>query len=85
MLDNAFLALTEGHVGSLMLAYVTGGMEEWHVACMCGTRDDDGERMIACDGCGEWSHTRCAGYPDSLPSPDHFVCAHCSSASKSKL
>ena len=56
---------------------MAGGMEEWHVNCMCGTRDDDGERMIACDGCGEWSHTRCAGYADTLPSPDHFVCSRC--------
>ncbi|CAL8471780.1 g11322 [Coccomyxa elongata] len=55
-----------------------GGVEEWQVACCCGTRDDDGERMIACDGCAEWSHTRCAGFADALPSPDHFLCPRCS-------
>jgi hypothetical protein len=27
----------------------------------CGTQDDDGERMIACDVCGIWMHTRCSG------------------------
>ncbi|EIE21728.1 hypothetical protein COCSUDRAFT_47922 [Coccomyxa subellipsoidea C-169] len=54
-----------------------GGVEEWQVACSCGTRDDDGERMIACDGCCEWSHTRCAGFADALPSPDHFLCPRC--------
>ena len=27
-----------------------GGVEDWVVACVCGTRDDDGERMMLCDG-----------------------------------
>ena len=27
-----------------------GGCESWVVRCTCGTRDDDGEEMISCDG-----------------------------------
>ncbi|KAM7253145.1 hypothetical protein ACFE04_025763 [Oxalis oulophora] len=27
------------------------GTEEWTVDCICGARDDDGERMLACDRC----------------------------------
>ena len=61
-----------------------GGAEEWLVACCCGTRDDDGERMIACDGCGCWSHTQCAGYQDDLPLPLVFLCAQCSLGSTTK-
>ena len=51
------------------------------VACSCGTCDDDGERMSACDSCGQWSHTRCAGYPDDDPLPERFVCPQCSRGS----
>lgn len=29
------------------------------VLCTCGVKDDDGERMIACDICQTWMHTRC--------------------------
>lgn len=47
------------------------------VACQCGTRDDDGERMIACDACARWSHSRCGGVPDDAPTPDEFVCSMC--------
>ncbi|XVF39173.1 hypothetical protein PTKIN_Ptkin01aG0014100 [Pterospermum kingtungense] len=28
-----------------------GGAENWTVRCECGARDDDGERMVACDIC----------------------------------
>jgi len=45
--------------------------------CACGTMDDDGERMISCDTCHHWSHTRCAGFPDDLDQPRHFLCANC--------
>ena len=29
--------------------------------CDCGTTDDDGERMVACERCNQWRHTRCLG------------------------
>jgi hypothetical protein len=54
-----------------------GGVEDWAVACRCGTRDDDGERMIVCDGCGYWMHTRCNGIRDEESEPQGFVCAEC--------
>jgi hypothetical protein len=57
-----------------------GGVEDWAVACRCGTRDDDGERMIVCDGCGFWMHTRCNGIRDEESEPHGFVCAECKAA-----
>eukprot|EP00245_Coleochaete_scutata_P015406 TRINITY_DN685_c0_g1_i2.p1 TRINITY_DN685_c0_g1~~TRINITY_DN685_c0_g1_i2.p1 ORF type:complete len:665 (-),score=100.26 TRINITY_DN685_c0_g1_i2:423-2336(-) len=54
-----------------------GGNEAWIVSCTCGIRDDDGERMIACDMCGVWQHTRCGGIPDSSTVPSRFLCAKC--------
>lgn len=54
-----------------------GGTEDWVVACECGTRDDDGQRMIACDACARWLHSRCGGVPDDAPTPDVFVCSLC--------
>ncbi len=48
----------------------------------CGTLDDDGERMIACDQCGVWSHTRCNGLPEweEGEEPPPFVCGTCVAA-----
>lgn len=51
-----------------------GGPEDWVVGCSCGTRDDDGEAMVACDTCGVWYHTRCVKVPDECPS---YVCSFC--------
>lgn len=56
---------------------MVGGEEDWVVHCSCGTRDDDGERMVACERCSKWSHTRCIGVHDELPPPDGFVCPPC--------
>ncbi|KAL6956541.1 hypothetical protein U1Q18_041224 [Sarracenia purpurea var. burkii] len=54
------------------------GIERWTVECSCGAKDDDGERMLACDVCGVWQHTRCAGIPDFEGVPARFVCVRCS-------
>lgn len=54
-----------------------GGDENWRVRCECGARDDDGERMVACDICGVWQHTRCHGINDSDNVPPLFVCREC--------
>ena len=35
--------------------------DNWKVRCECGAQDDDGERMVACDICEVWQHTRCYG------------------------
>ncbi|KAJ9171057.1 hypothetical protein P3X46_019107 [Hevea brasiliensis] len=53
------------------------GIERWTVDCNCGAKDDDGERMLACDVCGVWQHTRCSGIPDSDSVPAKFVCHRC--------
>ncbi|KAL9269842.1 PHD finger protein-like protein [Drosera capensis] len=53
------------------------GLERWTVDCPCGAVDDDGERMLACDACGIWQHTRCAGIPDFDTVPARFVCYGC--------
>ncbi|GFY94215.1 RING/FYVE/PHD zinc finger superfamily protein [Actinidia rufa] len=53
------------------------GVEPWTVDCTCGAKDDDGERMLACDVCGVWQHTRCAGIPDLDAVPSRFVCYRC--------
>ncbi|XP_072992927.1 PHD finger protein MALE MEIOCYTE DEATH 1-like [Typha latifolia] len=54
-----------------------GGADTWAVGCACGARDDDGERMVACDACDVWHHTRCVGIEDDDPVPPMFLCAPC--------
>ncbi|XVE83475.1 hypothetical protein DITRI_Ditri16bG0091100 [Diplodiscus trichospermus] len=56
---------------------VERGIERWTVDCICGAKDDDGERMLACDVCGVWQHTRCSGINDSDAVPAKFVCYRC--------
>ncbi|KAL4560967.1 hypothetical protein LXL04_033125 [Taraxacum kok-saghyz] len=53
------------------------GVETWTLDCRCGAHDDDGERMLACDGCGVWQHTRCVGIDDLSVVPVKFVCCRC--------
>ncbi|ESW15920.1 hypothetical protein PHAVU_007G114100 [Phaseolus vulgaris] len=60
------------------------GLERWTVDCSCGAKDDDGERMLACDICGVWRHTRCSDIHDTDPVPARFVCLKCQT-SESKL
>ncbi|KAL3629065.1 hypothetical protein CASFOL_027126 [Castilleja foliolosa] len=54
-----------------------GGTENWTVRCKCGAGDDDGERMVACDICETWQHTRCSGIEDAEAVPRMFVCDSC--------
>ncbi|KAA8529835.1 hypothetical protein F0562_034361 [Nyssa sinensis] len=56
-----------------------GGADNWRVNCVCGARDDDGERMVACDGCQVWKHTRCSDINDDEAAPMVFLCANCRS------
>ncbi|XP_057787311.1 PHD finger protein At1g33420 [Salvia miltiorrhiza] len=60
------------------------GIERWIVDCLCGAKDDDGERMLACDVCGIWQHTRCSGIPDSDAVPVKFFCYRCRRRSTNK-
>ncbi|WOL02599.1 hypothetical protein Cni_G11318 [Canna indica] len=66
----------EGADMSCPLRY-EGGADTWSVRCACGARDDDGERMVACDACDVWHHTRCAGIDDEEPVPSLFFCTKC--------
>ncbi|KAG2312598.1 hypothetical protein Bca4012_027155 [Brassica carinata] len=54
-----------------------GGSDTWMVKCLCRARDDDGERMISCDVCEVWQHTRCCGIDDSDTLPPLYVCSSC--------
>ncbi|XP_075494147.1 PHD finger protein MALE MEIOCYTE DEATH 1 [Primulina tabacum] len=56
-----------------------GGAENWTVRCKCGAEDDDGERMVSCDICEIWQHTRCNGVEDTDTAPRLFVCDICCS------
>ncbi|KAL6840161.1 hypothetical protein ACP4OV_029971 [Aristida adscensionis] len=60
------------------------GLENWTVDCSCGAKDDDGERMLACDVCGVWQHTRCSGISDFEEVPENFICRKCASPRKGK-
>ncbi|KAM7256784.1 hypothetical protein ACFE04_012525 [Oxalis oulophora] len=89
--DSITLKLLFGSFGSVRLQgrcpYKNGliqfrkerGTEEWTVDCICGAIDDDGERMLACDTCEVWQHTRCAGIKSSDDIPTRFVCIRCGS------
>ncbi|KAL5102137.1 hypothetical protein RYX36_006464 [Vicia faba] len=54
-----------------------GGSDNWKVRCECGAHDDDGERMVSCDICEVWQHTRCCGIDDTETVPPLFVCTVC--------
>ncbi|KAJ7982486.1 PHD finger protein family [Quillaja saponaria] len=47
------------------------------VDCSCGTKDDDGERMVSCDICEVWQHTRCVQISDDEEIPQIFLCKRC--------
>ncbi|CAN4080994.1 unnamed protein product [Withania somnifera] len=47
------------------------------VDCLCGTKDEDGERMVSCDICEVWQHTRCVNIPNHEAIPDIFLCNKC--------
>ncbi|ERN12724.1 hypothetical protein AMTR_s00043p00048200 [Amborella trichopoda] len=65
--------------GAACLRY-EGGAEERRVECTCGERDDDGERMVACDLCEVWQHTWCLGIPDVEEVAHLLFCDRCASA-----
>ncbi|KAK9277485.1 hypothetical protein L1049_007029 [Liquidambar formosana] len=47
------------------------------VDCPCGAKDDDGERMVSCDICEVWQHTRCVRIPNNEEIPHIFLCNRC--------
>mmetsp|Transcript_6229 Transcript_6229/g.15147 ORF Transcript_6229/g.15147 Transcript_6229/m.15147 type:complete len:249 (+) Transcript_6229:103-849(+) len=74
---DKFIVVKGKGISTNTLFYHIGGLEDWIVDCLCGTKDDDGERMVECERCSNWVHTRCYGYPDSAPCPENFVCGKC--------
>ncbi|CAN4086371.1 unnamed protein product [Withania somnifera] len=55
-----------------------GGPIKLKVDCICGARDDDGERMVNCDVCQVWFHTMCTGIDDHEEAvPEISVCETC--------
>ncbi|KAM3380682.1 PHD finger protein like [Capsicum galapagoense] len=55
-----------------------GGPKKLKVDCICGARDDDGERMVNCDACQVWFHTICTGIDDHEEEvPEIFLCESC--------
>lgn len=53
------------------------GLNNCTVDCCCGTKDEDGERMICCDICEVWQHTRCLLIPNNEEIPHVFLCKRC--------
>ncbi|KAK6921573.1 Zinc finger, PHD-finger [Dillenia turbinata] len=53
------------------------GLKSCIVDCPCGAKDDDGERMISCDICEIWQHTRCIRIPSNEEIPHIFLCKRC--------
>ncbi|KNA19734.1 hypothetical protein SOVF_058800 [Spinacia oleracea] len=47
------------------------------IDCACGAKEDDGERMVACDICEVWQHTRCVRIPNNEEVPRIFLCDRC--------
>ncbi|XWS24679.1 hypothetical protein CRYUN_Cryun27aG0003200 [Craigia yunnanensis] len=90
--DNITLKLLVGTTGSVRVQgrcpskhglnrfRMERGTENWTVDCTCGAKDDDGERMLDCDTCGVWQHTRCAGIDNADAIPVKFICTRCTSS-----
>ncbi|KAJ0764788.1 putative chromatin regulator PHD family [Helianthus annuus] len=57
--------------------YESGSRQRFFVDCGCGAKDDDGERMVACDICEVWQHTRCLKIPNNEEIPNIYVCSRC--------
>ena len=53
------------------------GLNNHVVDCSCGAKDDDGERMVSCDICEVWQHTRCVRIPNNEEIPHIFLCNRC--------
>ncbi|GFP86559.1 phd finger protein male sterility 1 [Phtheirospermum japonicum] len=47
------------------------------IDCLCGAKDDDGERLVTCDICQVWQHTRCVQIPENDEVPSIFICSSC--------
>ncbi|XVE57886.1 hypothetical protein DITRI_Ditri04bG0126200 [Diplodiscus trichospermus] len=74
-----FLGRNEDQTGMMneVMIYESGPNSGRIVDCPCGAKDDDGERLISCDICEVWQHTRCARIPNNEEIPHVFLCKQC--------
>lgn len=75
--SGSHVRLRGSRLDTCELMYEGGSDCTWRVDCSCGARDDDGERMVACDMCEVWQHTICEGIDDSDVVPPLFLCGRC--------
>lgn len=54
-----------------------GNETKFVVDCACGAKENDGERMVTCDICEVWQHTRCVRIPNDEEIPSIFLCSRC--------
>ncbi|XP_078179634.1 RING/FYVE/PHD zinc finger superfamily protein [Carex rostrata] len=69
--------VTEGSIEHTDVNGIYEGGNDIVVNCMCGARDEDGERLICCDICEVWQHSRCVGVSDTDQIPQVFLCNRC--------
>lgn len=59
--------------------------ESWVVSCPCGIHQkdyEDGERMIECEGCNTWQHTRCVSAHRASPRSAMYCPQHVDTSAK---
>ncbi|KAG3164257.1 hypothetical protein PI126_g5180 [Phytophthora idaei] len=53
----------------------------WMFDCVCEVRrrpnHDDGQRMVECESCDTWQHTKCVGIPMTEAPADDYRCPRC--------
>ncbi|CAN8252555.1 unnamed protein product [Cochlearia groenlandica] len=79
--NNKGLVL-EGSVGMMMdievmKCYDNKKKKDKRIECECGANEEDGERMVCCDICEVWQHTRCVGVRHNEEVPRIFLCQSC--------
>ncbi|KAL1199194.1 PHD finger protein MALE STERILITY 1 [Cardamine amara subsp. amara] len=73
----------EGNVGMMMNIEVMkcydddNNKKDKRIECECGAKEEDGERMVCCDICEVWQHTRCVGVQHNEEVPRIFLCQSC--------
>ncbi|XP_020083265.1 PHD finger protein PERSISTENT TAPETAL CELL 1 [Ananas comosus] len=80
LIESGSIVVVEGRVegnGGQLETYEGGDNNSVSVECLCGARDEDGERMVCCDICEVWQHTRCVGIPNEENVPHVFLCNRC--------
>ncbi|KAJ4812634.1 hypothetical protein LUZ62_025200 [Rhynchospora pubera] len=69
--------IIQGSIEQTDITSILEGSNDIVVKCACGARDEDGERLVCCDICEVWQHTRCVGVSDTDEVPHVFLCNRC--------